>query len=77
MIGSSLHVEWSSSLRCPHHNEPVDVIVDHGLGIGRPHIAIVGCCSGFVRTVEGKMQSLLKADVHAMTRPRQTVPSQV
>lgn len=64
MIGSSLHVEWSSSLRCPNHDEPVEIIVDQGLGVGTPQIEIAGCCTPFVRLVEHKLQSLLKADVH-------------
>jgi hypothetical protein len=68
-MNSALHVEWSSSLRCPNHDEPVEIIVDKGLGVGTPHIEIAGCCTPFVRLVERKLQSLLKAEVHTLTRP--------
>jgi len=68
-MNSTLHAQWLSSLRCPNHDMPVEIIIDQHKGVGLPHIEIAGCCRAFVCSVEQKLQSLLKAEVHTLTRP--------
>jgi hypothetical protein len=66
-MDSAGHVQWSSSVRCPKHNEAVNIVVDRPLDLEPAHIEIAGCCAEFVGFVEKTLQSVFKAEVHTLT----------
>jgi hypothetical protein len=82
------HFHWTSSVRCPNHNESVNVFVDQAAVNGGSHIEIAGCCNEFTGLVEKRLRSVVKASFHTSVlnppegtvsewlsaRPRRSIP---
>lgn len=58
------HFHWTSSIRCPEHNESANVFVDQQAADGGSHIEIAGCCAGFTESIEKRLRSVVRASFH-------------
>ncbi len=69
-VGTSAdrHVQWSSSVLCPHHHEAASVRFDAATEGSFPNILLACCCRDFGDTVAKKLKSMIKATVHTITR---------